>query len=90
MLGKHLLYQLQQDDFLVSYGIDQQTEQGNGGLDVYSLADELPCADAVLVTVLYDYPSIREALDGRHPWRIWAFDEVPRAASGRENLGGTK
>ena len=90
MMGKHLLYQLQKEKFSVYYAIDQQTEQGHGELSVYALEDELPDADAVLVTVLYDYPRIRASLEGRHPWRIWALDEVLRAASGREELGGTK
>lgn len=88
MLGKHLRYQLQQDGFPVRYAIDQQTEQGHGDLEVYALDDDLPAADAVLVTVLYDYAAIRASLADRHAWRVLALDEVLRAAAGMENLGG--
>ena len=93
MLGKHLLYQLQQAGFPVLYAIDQQTELGHGDITVFALDAELPQVDAVLVTVLYDYPRIHAALSGRQQSvakHIWALDEVLRAASGREALGGTK
>ena len=92
MLGKHLCYQLQQDGFPVRYAIDQQTELGHGGIPVYAIDDALPPVDAILVTVLYDYPRIRTALGGQKgaAGRIWALDEVLRAAAGRERLGGTK
>lgn len=89
MLGKHLLYQLRQEDVTVSYAIDQQKELNHGDIAVYSLSDELPHVDAIIVTVLYDYSRIRAVLAEHRSAdaeKIWALDEVLRMASGRENF----
>lgn len=89
MLGKHLLYQLRQEDVTVSYAIDQQKELNHGDIAVYSLSDELPHVDAIIVTVLYDYSRIRAVLAeyrSADAEKIWALDEVLRMASGRENF----
>ncbi|WP_052212457.1 glycoside hydrolase family 99-like domain-containing protein [Anaerovibrio lipolyticus] len=58
MLGKHLVYQLQQEGFNVRYVIDRQVEKNTDGVPLYSLNKNLPLVDAIIVTVLYDYDSI--------------------------------
>lgn len=76
MLGRHLLWELEKDGYPVRYSIDQQQEGWPSDLKVYSLDDELPAADAVIVTVMYDFNRIQTILSKKRTWKIWALDEV--------------
>ena len=76
MLGRHLLWELEKEDYPVRYSIDRQQEGWPSDLKVYSLDDELPAADAVIVTVMYDFNRIQTILSKKRTWKIWALDEV--------------
>ncbi|WP_051635387.1 glycoside hydrolase family 99-like domain-containing protein [Selenomonas sp. ND2010] len=58
MLGKHLVFQLQKKGFDVKYVIDRQIERKADGIPLYTLQENLPKVDVVIVTVLYDYDNI--------------------------------
>lgn len=76
MLGRHLLWELEKEGYPVCYSIDRQQEGWPSDLKVYSLDDELPAADAVIVTVMYDFNRIQTILSKKRTWKIWALDEV--------------
>lgn len=62
MLGKHLVYQLQKEGFEVKCVIDRQVEKKTDCVPLCLLNGNLPHVDVVIVTVLYDYDSIRNEI----------------------------
>lgn len=76
MLGRHLLWELEKEDYPVRYSIDQQQEGWPSDLEVHTLDDDLPAVDAVIVTVLYDFKRIQSVLAKKGTWKILALDEV--------------
>lgn len=62
-LGKSLIYEFNQSDIDVSYGIDRNTALSNElGIVVYSTDDSLPDVDAVIITAIADYNNIANQL----------------------------
>lgn len=88
MLGGHLLYQLGREQFPVCYAIDRQRKSLMEGLQVYLPEGDLPPADAVLVTVLYDFQKIRAMLLEKGFPRVWSLEDVLQAAVDGEDFGG--
>ena len=58
MLGKHLIYQLQKENYDIKYAIDKNKSQGDATIELYNVKDELPQVDVIVVTALYDYDRI--------------------------------
>lgn len=76
MLGKHLVYQLEKTNFKVSYVIEKDKTKSTAGITLYSLDEELPSVDAVIVTVLYDYDKIRSTLQNKVKADILPIDKL--------------
>lgn len=76
MLGKHVMTQLRQEQFFVSYGIDQQKEKNSDTLSVYALEEVLPPVELVIVTVMYDFDSICEKLKAKGLEHVLSLEEV--------------
>ncbi len=62
MLGKHLVYQMQQAGLNPVYVVDQQEEKKTTGITLLTIEDNLPNVDIMIVTVLYDYENIKKML----------------------------
>lgn len=76
MLGKHLVYQLNKEDFQVNYVIERQKEKKIIGVSLYSLDDKLPYVDAIVVTVLYDYDKIEKILKEKLDCYVLPIDKI--------------
>ena len=61
-LGKHLVYELTNAKITVKYAIDRSFFAVSD-LDVYLPDSELPNVDAIIVTAILDYESIRSNLE---------------------------
>ena len=61
-LGKCLVDQLNRDDVNVVYGIDNGTIQFHFDIPTYTMADDLPDVDAVIVTPVYSFEEIKISL----------------------------
>ena len=63
MLGRHLVHQLGKAGINVKYAIESQKgKDAADDMEIYSLNDNLPAVEAVIVTVLYEYEEICDAL----------------------------
>ncbi len=76
MLGKHLVEELRKGCVQVRYGIDVRGGQIKADIPVYSLCDKLPEADAAIVTVDYDFDTIKEELEKRVPYKILSLAQI--------------
>lgn len=61
-IGRRLAEELQNEGIDIKYAIDARAVTYFSDFDIYTLNDELPDADVVIVTVLYDFEEIRERL----------------------------
>lgn len=64
-LGKRLIEELQNYGITIKYLIDARASVLFSDLDIYTLDDDLPDADVVIVTVLYDFSDIWNAMPER-------------------------
>ena len=62
MFGKHLVCQLNKENIRIKYIIDRQKDKKTKDIKLYTLDDQFPEVDCVVVTVLYDYERIEQAL----------------------------
>ena len=62
ILGKHLLYELEQSNIKIAYIIDRRADLHYPQAEVKSVDDELDKVDAVIVTALADFDDIYEIL----------------------------
>lgn len=62
MLGKHLVFQMQEKKINVDYIIERQSGKQTNEIPLYSLDDKLPLVDVVIVTVLYDFVQIKNCI----------------------------
>lgn len=60
--GERLLDELSGSDIEVKYGIDQNASGIYASIDLYTLDDELPEVDAIVVTPIYFFDQIEEKL----------------------------
>lgn len=76
MAGKHLLADLKGTGIKVVYGIDRQGKQLNYPFPVYTIEEQIPEADVVVVTVTYEFDSIYKELRARLGSRIVSLEEI--------------
>lgn len=62
MFGNHLVKELEKSDIEILYGIDRKDEAIHSDFKMYRLEDNLPVADAVVVTVTYAFDDIKQKL----------------------------
>lgn len=62
MFGNHLVKELEKSDIEIIYGIDRKGETIHSDFKIYRPEDNLPVADAVVVTVTYAFDEIKQKL----------------------------
>lgn len=76
MLGMHLLEEFRKSDVNVSYGIDMKKDKIRTDIPVYSIYEELPETDAIVVTVPYAFDEIKERLERKAPYLILSLETL--------------
>lgn len=76
MVGLHLVKELEGSSVSIKYGIDQRGNNIHQVFPVYRREDELPEADAVIVSVTYEYGEIYQYLKDRLKCPIISLEEV--------------
>ena len=61
-IGERLYKELENTQIEVLYGIDQNKDESNCALTIYKPSDNLPMADAIIVTAPLYYYSVRRTL----------------------------
>ena len=76
-LGKHLIVQLEKSSFPVVYTIQRDVINYNGtDFDLIKDINSVPKADAIVVTPLMEYTSIKEKLEKLTNSSIISLEEV--------------
>lgn len=65
MIGKHVVRKMLSEGINIVYLIDHNTEDNGLGIHTYSPDNDLPPADIVIVTVMYDFDSIVKVLSAK-------------------------
>ena len=73
MIGRHLRFMLSNYGISIQFYIDKKAEKKS--IDVYRPYDDMPEADAVIVTVMQDYLSIKKDLNKKIFRQILSVDE---------------
>ncbi len=76
MLGRHLVEELKHSSIVLKYGIDRRTDGICLDFPVYSLNDNLPEVDLIVVTATYDYENIRKALREKVNYPMLSLSEL--------------
>lgn len=82
MIGHHLISEVQDSSIHILYGIDGKGDAIKIGFPVYTIEDELPKADVIIVTVEHEYKTIREILKNKTECRIVSIASVIEGAMG--------
>lgn len=75
-LGEHLCDELFGSDITVKYAIDQNADQIYAAVDVVTPDDELEPVDAIVVTAIYYFDEIEEALGGKVDCPIVSLEDI--------------
>ncbi len=76
MLAKHFIKELENTQINIVFGIDRFIDKKSGNIPVYSIEDELPKADTIIVTATYDFDNIYNKLSDKGIDKIISLDEV--------------
>ncbi|MBD5550029.1 MAG: hypothetical protein HDQ96_02460 [Lachnospiraceae bacterium] len=76
ILGKHLLYELEQAEIKIAYIIDRRADLHYPQAEVRNVNDELDIVDAVVVTALADFDDIYETLKEKLGCPIFSITEL--------------
>ena len=77
-IGNHFLREMEGSDIQILYAIDAKGEQLNSNIPVYIPDDEIPEADVIVVTAIFDYDNIKANLKQRTDIQIVSIDEIVR------------
>ena len=75
-LGAHLLHELNEEDIQVCFGIDQNYQEDNCAIEVFTPFQQMPEVDAVVVTVLGEYHGIIGVLRQHMSCPIITLEEI--------------
>lgn len=64
-IGKRLIEELQNDNFVVEYAVDAKADMLFADFPLYLAKDELPDIDVMIVTVLYEFEEIKMQMPDR-------------------------
>lgn len=76
MLAKHFIKELENTQINIVFGIDRFIDKKSDNIPVYSIEDELPKADTIIVTETYDFDNIYNKLSDKGIDKIISLDEV--------------
>ena len=65
-LGELLYEQMKKEEIEVRYFIDRRSDVLKSEIEIYSLEDELPDVDVVVVTAIHNYDDIRNILEKKN------------------------
>lgn len=76
-VGKHFIYELKDTGVEIKYILDRRSARlDEAEIPVYAIGEELPIADAVIVTAVFDFDSIKEELEKYCTCPIISLSEV--------------
>lgn len=75
-LGKHLYNELNHGEIQVSFGIDQNSEYCDCEIKVYTLNQQMPEVDAVVITIIDQYAEIGRLLSGKLNCSMITIEEI--------------
>lgn len=76
MLGNHLLDEFKGEELCLLYGIDGKGDSIHMTFPIYTLDQDLPRVDAIIVTVVYEYDDIYQKLSKKVDCDIYSLDEL--------------
>ena len=76
VMGQRLIKELRDSQVEVVYGIDKNEDMTYTGLDVIPIRGELPSVDAVVVTVVKEFETIREVLSKKIDCPVIAIEDI--------------
>lgn len=76
MAGNHLLAELEKSQVEIIYGIDRLGDKFKLAFPVYTLDEELPEADVIVVSVTYDFDNIYKSLKQKFAGSIVSLEEI--------------
>lgn len=76
MLGQHLISDCKENKLCISYGIDKKWKTMKFDFPVKGIEDTLPRVKIIIVTVMYDFLSIKRELKNRISCEIVSVEEV--------------
>ena len=76
MVGTHFLTDLEGSSITIEYGIDGKGEAIKKPFPVYTLQDDLPEVDMVVVSATYDYVNIKQSLEEKGIKKVISLDTV--------------
>ncbi len=76
MIGNHLLTELENSSIKIEFGIDGKGSAIKEKFPVYTLEDKIPEIQLVIVTVTYDYITIREKLIKKGVKNIISLEKI--------------
>ncbi len=76
VMGQRLIKELRDSKVEIVYGIDKNEDMAYTGLDVLPIRCELPSVDAVVVTVVKEFETIREVLSEKLDCPVIAIEDI--------------
>jgi len=75
-VGETLVHELENTDITISYGIDKNIESVYSDIKVFSMEDELPEVDAVIVTAITFFDEIKEQLKEKIDCPVVSIEDI--------------
>lgn len=75
-MGEHLVKQIVERDISVAYIIDRSLSRFKYDIPIYTLEDQLPMVDAIIVTPIWDYDNIKTKLSAKVSCPIIPMDNL--------------
>ena len=75
-VGVHLIKELENSDIQIAYAIDERANLDSPNIQVYSMKDELPEVDVIVITPPFAYEDIYRELLKKIKCEIVALDDI--------------
>ena len=76
MLGTHFVTDLKESEIVIEYGIDGKGDAIKETFPVFTVNDDLPEVQLVVITATYDYVNIKRVLTEKGISRVISLDTV--------------
>lgn len=74
--GERLLNELKDSEVIVKYDIDQRADEIHTDIDLFTMDDELPEVDAVVVTPVFFFDEIQSKLSDKIECPIFSSEDI--------------
>ncbi|MDE6386764.1 MAG: hypothetical protein K2L82_03020 [Lachnospiraceae bacterium] len=75
-IGLRIIRELKDSEIEIAYGIDKRAEELSSDLKLFTLEDDLPDIDAVVVTLLSEYDEVYEAISTKVNCPVIAIEDI--------------